>query len=418
MPKSKQKQLGQRLNHYLAAQGICSRREADQIIQSGRVRVNGQRAQLGQRVGDNDTVLLDGRPVKAKDRPRRILLALHKPQGIICTTDQRVEGNIASYMNYPERIFPIGRLDKDSTGLILLTNDGSLVNRILRSQYGHEKEYLVQVDRPLTRAFLQRMEQGVFILGRRTRPCRCRQVSDYEFRIVLTQGLNRQIRRMCEALGYRVKKLCRLRIMHVTLGALPKGCYRELSYKEQAELERLLTAAEERAQERQERKRAREGLKRAPEQAGASSTETAAPSQYVPAEEREEEALAVAVGIIDDGAGRFLLGQRPKGKLAEGYWEFPGGKLEAGEEPLEALCREIQEELGVSVDEAQFYAQQDHTGPWGRLRLYFYRLQLDPSCVRPYAHEELAWLRPEDFGQYRILEADTEILQRLAAEVR
>jgi 23S rRNA pseudouridine2604 synthase len=216
-----------RLNKYLAETGACSRREADQWIEAGRVTVNGTRAVLGTQVSAGDDVRVDGKPLRPK--PRRIYLALNKPIGVECTTDRGVPGNIVDFVGYPERIFPIGRLDKDSEGLILLTNDGDIVNTILRAENEHEKEYIVAVDRPLTPAFLAGMAAGVPVLGTMTNPCKVSQVGKNTFRIVLTQGLNRQIRRMCEHFDYTVRRLQRVRIMHVQLGSLPVGKWRELT---------------------------------------------------------------------------------------------------------------------------------------------------------------------------------------------
>jgi 23S rRNA pseudouridine2604 synthase len=219
-----------RLNKYLAETGACSRREADQWIDAGRVTVNGARAVLGTQVVEGDEVRVDGEPLRSK--PRRVYLALNKPVGIECTTDRDVPGNIVDFVGYPERIFPIGRLDKDSEGLILLTNDGDIVNTVLRAEHEHEKEYVVSVDRPLTGAFLAGMAAGVPILDTVTNPCRVTQVGRNTFRIVLTQGLNRQIRRMCEHFGYTVRSLRRVRIMHVHLGDLPVGHWRPLTATE------------------------------------------------------------------------------------------------------------------------------------------------------------------------------------------
>ena len=219
-----------RLNKFLAETGACSRREADQWIEAGRVTVNGVSAGLGTQVNAGDEVRVDGQPLRAK--PRRVYLALNKPVGIECTTDRDVPGNIVDFVGHPERIFPIGRLDKDSEGLILLTNDGDIVNTILRAEHEHEKEYVVSVDRPLTPAFLAGMAAGVPILDTVTNPCRLSQVGRNTFRIVLTQGLNRQIRRMCEHFGYTVRRLQRVRIMNVRLGSLPVGRWRELTASE------------------------------------------------------------------------------------------------------------------------------------------------------------------------------------------
>jgi 23S rRNA pseudouridine2604 synthase len=219
-----------RLNKFLAETGACSRREADQWIEAGRVTINGAPAALGTQVNEGDDVRVDGRALGAK--PQRVYLALNKPIGIECTTDRDVPGNIVDFVAYPERIFPIGRLDKDSEGLILLTNDGDIVNTILRAEHEHEKEYIVAVDRPLTPAFLAGMAAGVPILDTVTNPCKVTQVGKNTFRIVLTQGLNRQIRRMCEHFDYRVRRLQRVRIMHVHLGTLPVGKWRELTATE------------------------------------------------------------------------------------------------------------------------------------------------------------------------------------------
>ncbi len=223
-----------RINKYLSETGACSRREADAWIAAGRVTVDGAVAVLGTRIADGQTVLLDGQPLRT--RPRRIYLALNKPVGIECTTDLRVPDNIVAFVGHRERIYPIGRLDKDSEGLILLTNDGDIVNTVLRAENAHEKEYVVAVDRPLTEAFLHGMASGVPILDTVTSPCRVTQVGRNTFRIVLTQGLNRQIRRMCEYFGYTVRRLQRVRIMHIHLGDLPPGTWRDLSPAEVAEL--------------------------------------------------------------------------------------------------------------------------------------------------------------------------------------
>jgi 23S rRNA pseudouridine2604 synthase len=216
-----------RINKFLSETGACSRREADAWIEAGRVQVNGVVAVLGTQVDEGDAVLLDGQPISAK--PPRIYLALNKPVGIECTTDRDVPGNIVDFVGHRERVFPIGRLDKDSEGLILLTNDGDIVNRVLRAENEHEKEYIVAVDRPLTPEFLEGMSNGVPILGTVTNPCTLRQVGRNTFRIVLTQGLNRQIRRMCEHFDYTVRRLQRVRIMHIQLGTLPVGQWRELT---------------------------------------------------------------------------------------------------------------------------------------------------------------------------------------------
>ena len=229
--------LATRLNKYLSETGACSRREADHWIEAGRVTVNGVRAVLGTQVSEGDDVRVDGRAVREK--AKRIYIALNKPVGIECTTDRDVPGNIVDFVGHGERIFPIGRLDKDSEGLILLTNDGDIVNTILRAENEHEKEYVVTVDRPLTPGFLAGMARGVPILDTVTNPCKVSQVGKNTFRITLTQGLNRQIRRMCEHFGYTVRRLQRVRIMNVHLGPLPLGEWRNLT---PAELGGLLPA--------------------------------------------------------------------------------------------------------------------------------------------------------------------------------
>lgn len=216
-----------RINKFISETGICSRREADQWIEQGRVTVNGQPATLGTRVNESDTVYVDGKPLRA--RPALVYIALNKPVGITCTSEPHIKDNIVDFVGHKERIFPIGRLDKDSEGLILLTNDGDVVNDILRVENAHEKEYIVTVDKPITEAFIKGMSNGVRILGSMTKRCKVIKMDDKTFRIVLTQGLNRQIRRMCAAFDYRVVKLKRIRIMHIELGDLKKGQWRNLT---------------------------------------------------------------------------------------------------------------------------------------------------------------------------------------------
>jgi 23S rRNA pseudouridine2604 synthase len=219
-----------RLNKYISETGVCSRREADAWIEAGRVTINGAPATLGTKVGENDRVCVDGREV---GRARQhVYIALNKPVGITCTTERHIAGNIVDFVKHRERIFPIGRLDKDSEGLILLTNNGDIVNEILRVENEHEKEYLVTVDRPVTPIFLNGMASGVRILGTVTKPCRVTRVAPATFKIVLTQGLNRQIRRMCSFFGYKVVRLQRTRIINITLEGLKVGQWRELSAAE------------------------------------------------------------------------------------------------------------------------------------------------------------------------------------------
>lgn len=223
-----------RINKYISETGITSRRQADQWIAERKVTINGIIAELGSRVEEGDDVRVDGRPIAAKPKP--VYIALNKPVGITSTTERHVKGNIVDFVGHPQRIFPIGRLDKDSQGLILLTNDGDIVNRVLRAENRHEKEYVVTVDKPITESFLRSMTAGVRILGTTTLPCTVTRVSDHVFTIILTQGLNRQIRRMCAALGYGVRKLQRIRIMNIHLGGLRIGQWRDLS---EHELDRL-----------------------------------------------------------------------------------------------------------------------------------------------------------------------------------
>ena len=228
-----------RLNKYLSEVGYCSRREADKLIAQGRVTLNGIKPELGTKVQEHDSVEVDGKSVSQKqDKP--VYLIFNKPVGIVCTTDTRVEkDNIIDYINYPQRIFPIGRLDKPSEGLIFLTDDGDIVNKILRARNGHEKEYIVRVNKPINSSFIKQMSSGLPILETKTKPCKVTKIGEYEFNIILTQGLNRQIRRMCEYLNYRVTKLQRVRIMNITLD-LPIGKWREFTEKEFQELNRLL----------------------------------------------------------------------------------------------------------------------------------------------------------------------------------
>jgi 23S rRNA pseudouridine2604 synthase len=229
-----------RINKFLSEAGFCSRREADKLIDIGVVKINGKVPEMGTKVQSNDVVTVDGKEVTNK-QTENIYIAFNKPVGIVCTTDTRVEkDNIIDYINFPSRIFPIGRLDKPSEGLILLTNDGDIVNKILRARNNHEKEYIVSVNKPVTADFLKRMGNGVPILDTVTRKCEVKQISKNTFRIVLTQGLNRQIRRMCEYLGYEVLRLKRTRIMNIPLDT-NRGKWRHLTTKELSDLNHLLT---------------------------------------------------------------------------------------------------------------------------------------------------------------------------------
>lgn len=232
-----------RLNKYLSEAGVCSRREADRLIEAGRVYVDGCKADMGMKVTPDQEIICRGKRVVHQEKP--VLLAVNKPKGIVCTAaNSRVEkDNIVDFIKYPQRIYPVGRLDKDSEGLILMTNQGDIVNKILRGSNDHDKEYLVKVNKPVTDSFLEAMAAGVPILDTVTKPCKVEALGKREFRIVLTQGLNRQIRRMCEYLGYRVTDLKRIRIMNIKLGNLKSGEYRELTGEELEELLKELSVS-------------------------------------------------------------------------------------------------------------------------------------------------------------------------------
>lgn len=228
-----------RINKYLSETGYCSRRAADKLLEEGRITINGKKPEMGTRVSDEDEICVDGKSIRRTEE-EQVYIAFNKPVGIVCTTDtKREKNNIVDYINHPKRIFPIGRLDKPSEGLILLTSDGDIVNKILRARNNHEKEYIVRVDKPITPKFLDKMRNGVPILDTVTRKCKVDKIDDMNFRIVLTQGLNRQIRRMCEYLGYEVKKLKRIRIMNIKLD-IPVGKWRDLSDDEMKTLNNLL----------------------------------------------------------------------------------------------------------------------------------------------------------------------------------
>lgn len=227
-----------RLNKYLSEAGYCSRRKADELIAAGRVQIDGRVAVMGDQVEDGMTVTVDHKLIEHKEP--FIIIAFHKPRGIVCTTSKKDKDNIIDYINYPQRIYPIGRLDKDSEGLILLTNQGELADCLMRARNYHEKEYLVHVDRPVTKAFIQGMQNGVPILDTVTRKCKVKYINQNTFSIVLTQGLNRQIRRMCEYFGYRVVSLKRIRIMDIYLDDLPVGKWRTLTPQEVASMTKQL----------------------------------------------------------------------------------------------------------------------------------------------------------------------------------
>ncbi|MBQ6025395.1 MAG: 23S rRNA pseudouridine(2604) synthase RluF [Lachnospiraceae bacterium] len=246
-PESKRKSVkpteadtasGIRINKYMAESGMCSRREADKLVADGKVYIDGVQAVMGSKVLPGQKVTVKGQDIKKNED--LVLIAFNKPVGIVSTTDKREKDNIIDYINYGKRIFPIGRLDKESEGLILLTNDGDIVNKILRAGNYHEKEYVVTVNKDITPEFLKAMSSGVPILDTVTRPCRIEQIDKKVFKIILTQGLNRQIRRMCEALGYRVRSLIRIRIMNIKLNHLKSGTYRNLTPKELEELRQMI----------------------------------------------------------------------------------------------------------------------------------------------------------------------------------
>lgn len=227
-----------RINKYLSSCGFCSRRQADRYLEEGRVTINGETAGVGDRIEQGQTVCVDGTEIRINEE--RIVIAFHKPAGVVCTSSKKDKDNIIDYLHFDQRIYPVGRLDKESTGLILLTNDGELTDRILRGRNGHEKEYEVTVNKPIRQEVIRAMEQGVPILDTMTKPCRIQMLGERKFRMILTQGLNRQIRRMCEYFGYRVLTLKRVRIMNIELGQLPEGEWRYLTPKEREKLEKSM----------------------------------------------------------------------------------------------------------------------------------------------------------------------------------
>ncbi|MCI8606737.1 MAG: pseudouridine synthase [Hungatella sp.] len=232
-----------RLNKYLSEMGLCSRREADRLIESGKVMVDGAPAVMGMKIREGQAVVLNGKPVAGTFGPKPVLLAVNKPKGVVCTTSDKDRAlNIVEMVGYPERVYPVGRLDKDSEGLIFLTNQGDLVNRIMRGANGHEKEYVVQVNKPVTEEFVKTMETGIWLkeLNVTTKPCRITVTGKQEFHIILTQGLNRQIRRMCDTCGYSVRSLVRIRIMNVHLGNLKTGTFRKVTRREYETLTEML----------------------------------------------------------------------------------------------------------------------------------------------------------------------------------
>ncbi len=227
-----------RLNKAISDTGFCSRREADKLIEQGRVTINGKKGVLGDRVISTDQIKIDGQLITKEVEP--VFIAYNKPKGITCTTEKHIKGNIIDEIHHPSRIFPIGRLDKDSEGLIFLTNEGNIVNKILRAGNNHEKEYIVTVNKPINEKFIEQMSNGVPILNTITKKCKVRQIDTHVFNIILTQGLNRQIRRMCDHLGYNVVKLKRIRIMNISLEKLPVGSWRDLTEKEMKSILKLV----------------------------------------------------------------------------------------------------------------------------------------------------------------------------------
>ena len=232
-----------RLNKYLSDAGVCSKREADRLVEEGKILVDGVQATLGMQVTAEQEILVNGKKVEREEK--KILLVFHKPRGVECTTSPKVKNNVISYIGYPIRVYYVGRLDKDSEGLLLLTNEGELVNKIMRAGNCHEKEYVVTVDKPITREFIQKMKNRVPVLGTVTRKCQVFQTGKRTFQIILTQGMNRQIRRMCEYLGYRVKRLKRVRVMNICLGDLPVGKYREATAEEMQVLREMIRDSSE-----------------------------------------------------------------------------------------------------------------------------------------------------------------------------
>lgn len=227
-----------RINKFLSEAGVCSRREADRLVESGKVTVDGVAAQMGTKVNHSQKICVNGKPIKREEK--MVFIAFNKPVGVVCTAEKKEKNNIIDFINYPQRIYPVGRLDKYSQGLILLTNNGDIVNKMMRSGNMHEKEYIVEVDKPITEEFLKGMSEGVPILDTITRKCKIEKIGRNSFRIIITQGLNRQIRRMCEFFGYNVTKLERIRIMNISLGKLKQGTYRNVTVRELDKLEEMI----------------------------------------------------------------------------------------------------------------------------------------------------------------------------------
>ncbi len=324
-----------RINKFLSEAGVCSRREADRFIEEGKVEIDGVKAEMGSKVGKDSVVMFMGKLVKKEEK--LVLIALNKPEGIVCTTDSREPDNIIDFIDYGMRIYPIGRLDKDSEGLILLTNDGNIVNKILRAENHHEKEYIVTVNKEITQEFLKGMSQGVPILDTVTKPCEVFAMDRFMFRIILTQGLNRQIRRMCEYFGYRVTNLNRIRIMNINLGRLKSGNWRNVTEKEIAELNRLIQTGEQTNRSKQKennglnptihRKSGREGAHREakPKGRGLESL-SRGPKDEGKAYQRP---LGKSPQKLDQrlaGKDHHKLDQRPAGKSPQKLEQGPAGR--------------------------------------------------------------------------------------------
>ena len=314
------------LNKYISSSGFCSRRDADKLIEQARVTVNGELVLPGAKVAAGDTVEVDGEPIKVKSKARPIYIALNKPAGVTSTTDPKDRSNIIYFINHPKRIFPVGRLDKDSDGLIFLTNDGDIVNKILRASNHHEKEYVVSVDRAVTPEFVKQMSAGVPVLGKITKPCFVRQEGSRRFRIILTQGLNRQIRRMCEHLGYEVKSLTRVRIMNVELGALAVGKWRYLTLPEIEKLNELVAESSKTDSRPKEKDRV--------------------PVQYIPKKKKSGD---VHEGVGERGErGKKVMGEKGKKPAGEKDKKVMGERVKkvAGEKGKKGTYKEFRSKKG------------------------------------------------------------------------
>lgn len=308
-----------RLNKYISESGICSRREADRYIEQGNVFINGRRATVGDKVGPRDTVRVNGQEIEPQGEENLVFIALNKPVGIVSTTESSEKSNIVDFVKHGVRIFPIGRLDKDSQGLIFMTNNGDLVNKILRAGNQHEKEYLVQVNKPITEAFIQGMAGGVPILGTMTRQCPVSQESSHVFRITLVQGLNRQIRRMCEYFGYEVTQLERVRIMNVTLKGLPVGEWRDLTDKELSVLLKSIEGSSSEAAPGRRRSKPRQTKPAGTKRTGAKSSRT------------QQKTASSGHPPRGQGAPAGKAGKRPfKGKNAQGSGSKGAGRPGSG----------------------------------------------------------------------------------------